>query len=85
MKIPTLPQLSAVMISILSGDSSEILVLRAASVHLENISQIIEKQRVEIFTPSIVYPLLYSSQILTLTSKNEGTPKASFQRGRRRN
>ena len=44
MKIPT-SQLSAVMISILSGDSSEILVLRAASVHLENISHIIEKQK----------------------------------------
>ena len=28
-QIPTLPQLSAVMVSILSGDSSEILVLRA--------------------------------------------------------
>ena len=45
MKIPTLPQLSALMISILSGDSSEILVLKAASVHLENISHIIEKQK----------------------------------------
>ena len=45
MKIPTLPQLSAVMISILSGDSSEILVLRATYLHLENISQIIERQK----------------------------------------
>ena len=33
------------MVSILSGDSSEILVLRATYLHLENISQIIEKQK----------------------------------------
>ena len=45
MKIPTLPQLSDFMVSILSGDSSEILVLRATYLHLENISQMIKKQK----------------------------------------
>ena len=45
MKIPTFPQLSDFMVSILSDDSSEILVLRATYLHLENISQIIEKHK----------------------------------------
>ena len=88
MKIPTLPQLSALMISILSGDSSEILVLRATYLHLENISQIIEKQkgkylplalliRILRFLVMMIFAPSFLGSLSTDCQKKKGYPRDS--------